>query len=108
MNKETNSKKSRNSNYYFQGIERFIHEPSRLQIMNYLYSVNQADMLFLKNELKLTWGNLSSHISKLEEMKYLVITKKFVDKKPYTMLEITPLGKKHFEKYKKHLFKFLS
>ena len=58
-------------------------------------------MIYLKNALNLTWGNLSSHLTKLEEKGYISINKQFIGKKPYTILQITPLGKERFENYRK-------
>ena len=40
----------------------------------------------------LTWGNLSSHLSKLEEAGYVETEKEFVDKKPHTMIRLTARG----------------
>jgi len=47
-------------------LDKTIHEPARLQIMTQLYVVEEADFLFLMRKTGLTWGNLSSHMSKLE------------------------------------------
>ena len=48
------------------GIDRLIHEPSRLAILTVLCSTKAADFVFLQRATKLTNGNLSSHLSKLE------------------------------------------
>jgi DNA-binding transcriptional ArsR family regulator len=47
-------------------IDRLIHEPARLKIMAQLYVIESADFIFLMRRTQLTWGNLSSHMSKLE------------------------------------------
>ena len=60
--------------------ERLIHQPARLRIMAYLFVVNKADMVFLKNQTELTWGNLSSHISKLEETDLVKVEKTYEKK----------------------------
>lgn len=44
-------------------------------------------------------GNLSIHLSKLEEAQYLTVTKEFVSKKPRTTYSLTPKGKKEFKEY---------
>ena len=56
-------------------IDTIIHEPSRLKIMAQLYVVKEADFTFLKNQLELTWGNISSHVTKLEAAGYVEVTK---------------------------------
>lgn len=88
-------------------IDRIIHEPARLIIMSYLYVLDRADFLFLKQQTKLTWGNLSSHITKLENAGYVEVIKKFVDRKPYSLLQLTQAGREAFEKYQsqmRHMF----
>lgn len=52
-------------------LDKIIHEPARLLIMANLYLVKQAEMLFIKNRIGLTWGNLGSHIAKLENAGYV-------------------------------------
>lgn len=90
-----------------KSIDRLIHEPVRLLIMANLYVVDTADFLYLMNQLNLTFGNLSSHMSKLEEAGYINVEKEFQDKKPVTKLSLTDSGRKAFEDYRqrmKHLF----
>jgi DNA-binding MarR family transcriptional regulator len=84
-------------------IDRLIHEPSRLMILALLYVVESADFRFLMRQTGLTWGNLSSHMSKLEEAGYLAVEKEFVDKKPHTMLHLTPEGRAAFQEYRQRM-----
>lgn len=81
-------------------IDRLIHEPARLMIMAYLYVVEAADFLFLVRQTGLTLGNLSSHMGKLEDAGYIEVEKKFVGKKPHTMLHLTDHGRTAFEHYR--------
>ena len=48
-------------------IDPLIHAPARLQIVMQLFVVEATDATFLLHRTGLTWGNLSSHLSKLEE-----------------------------------------
>jgi len=82
-------------------IDRIIHEPARLMILAYLSAVESADFIFLLNQTRLTQGNLSFHLSKLEESHYAAIKKKFVGKRPHTMLSITEKGRKALKEYLK-------
>ena len=84
-------------------IDRVIHEPARLMIMSYLYVVESADFLFLMRQTKLTWGNLSSHLSKLEAAGYIAIKKEFMNKKPHTMLQLTNEGRAAFREYRRSM-----
>ena len=75
------------------GIDKLIHEPARLMILATLHVVESADFLFVERQTGLTRGNLSSHMSKLEDSGYIEITKEFVDKIPRTLLRITNEGR---------------
>jgi DNA-binding MarR family transcriptional regulator len=81
-------------------IDQVIHAPARLTVLTYLYVVESADFRFLKNVTGLTWGNLSSHVSKLEEAGYVAVEKEFRGKKPHTMLHLTDEGRAAFRAYK--------
>jgi DNA-binding MarR family transcriptional regulator len=75
------------------GIDKLIHEPARLMILATLHVVETADFLFVERQTGLTRGNLSSHMSKLEDAGYIEISKEFVDKIPRTLLRITDKGR---------------
>ena len=81
-------------------IDRVIHAPARLLILSLLYVVESADYVFLMRQTGLTRGNLSSHMSKLEDAGYLEVVKEFVDKKPHTMLRLTDDGREAFQNYR--------
>ncbi len=80
-------------------IDRNIHEPARLMVMAWLSVVESADFVFLMNQTGLTWGNLSTHLSKLEEAGYISVEKTFKGKRPNTMLQLTPHGRQAFQIY---------
>jgi DNA-binding MarR family transcriptional regulator len=86
-------------------IDKIIHEPARLQIMTQLYVVDEADFIYIMRQTGLTWGNLSSHMTKLEDAGYIQVRKEFQEKKPHTILNITAAGRKAFERYRKTLDK---
>jgi len=87
-------------------VDKIIHEPARLNIIAHLYVVDSADFLFLMRQTNLTFGNLSSHMSKLEDAGYVEIIKEFVGKKPHTMLRLTKKGRIAFEEYRKKMKQF--
>lgn len=81
-------------------IDRLVHEPARLMLMAILYVVESADFTFLMNQTGMTWGNLSTHMSKLEEAGYIEVEKSFKGKRPNTMLRLTPEGGAAFQTYR--------
>ncbi|MBU6998995.1 MAG: transcriptional regulator [Theionarchaea archaeon] len=80
-------------------LDKLVHEPARLAIMAQLYIVRSADFLFLLPQTGLTTGNLSRHISKLEEAGYVKVEKEFVNKKPHTIIQLTEEGRAVFREY---------
>lgn len=85
------------------GLDRVIHEPARLMIVALLSSVESADFLFLLKESELTKGNLSVHLSRLEEAGYIQVEKTFRGKIPHTEYRLTQKGKSAFDQYRKSL-----
>ena len=72
-------------------------------VMTYLYTVESADYIFLQNLTGLTWGNLSTHLTKLEEEGYVAIEKEIVGKKPHSMVHLTEAGRDAFRQYKQSM-----
>ena len=84
----------------FSEIDRLVHEPARLMLMTVLYVIDSADFTFLMNQTGMTWGNLSAHMSKLEEAGYIEVEKSFKGRRPNTMLRLTPQGREAFQAYR--------
>jgi len=84
-------------------VDRVIHEPARLIITAHLYVIDCADYVYLMQNTGLTWGNLSSHLSKLEAAGYIEITKEFVERKPHTMAKLTEAGRAAFDAYRRQM-----
>ena len=87
----------------FTEIDRLVHEPARLMLMAVLYVIDSADFTFLMNQTGMTWGNLSAHMSKLEEAGYLEVEKSFKGKRPNTMLRLTSQGRAAFQAYRQKM-----
>ena len=64
--------KQKNIRGSITAIDKLIHEPARLIIIANLYVLESSDFLFLMRQTGLTFGNLSSHLSKLEKGNYTV------------------------------------
>lgn len=84
-------------------IDQVIHAPARLMILVLLYVVESLDYVFLKNQTGLSWGNLSTHLAKLENVGYVVIEKGYQGKKPQSKIELTPRGREAFKNYKSNI-----
>ena len=82
-------------------IDRTIHEPSRLMVVALLAAVKEADFHFLQKSTGLTKGNLSVHLSKLEEAGYIAIEKTFRGKFPLTVCRLTERGRRVLVDYRK-------
>lgn len=80
-------------------VNRMVHEPARLMILSILSIVKEADFLYLQNETQLSKGNLSSHLSKLEEAGYISIEKTYRGKIPLTLCSLTETGRQEFDLY---------
>jgi DNA-binding MarR family transcriptional regulator len=85
------------------GLDRVIHEPARLLLVALLSSVDSADFLFLLKESQLTKGNLSVHLTRLEEAGYLTVKKTFRGKITHTEFRLTPKGRAAFDDYRKQM-----
>ena len=81
-------------------VDRVVHEPARLAVLTYLSLVESADYVFLMRATGLTWGNLSSHLAKLEEAGYVAVEKGFVRKKPRTTIHLTDRGRDALDGYR--------
>ena len=88
-------------------IDRLIHEPSRTIILAILAAVESADFLYLQRETGLTKGNLSVHLSRLEEAGYVSIEKTYRGKVPLTLCRLTETGRKAFDAYRGQLKQFV-
>ena len=94
--------------HHLADLDRVIHSPARLMMMTYLYVVESVDFIFLMRLTGLTWGNLSSHLSTLEEAEYVNIEKQFIQKKSHTMVNLTDKGRQAFRNYKQLLLQVLT
>lgn len=88
-------------------IDPVIHSQNRLKIVLELYVVEAADATFLLNRTGLTWGNLSTHLGKLEESGYVELEKGYDGKKPRTMIKLTDRGRAAFQEYRANMQKTL-
>ena len=75
------------------GLDRLVHEPARLAILTALSSCQSADFNSLKRLIGLSSGNLSAHLTKLEEAGLIEVKKQFVHRRPNTLVTISAQGR---------------
>jgi DNA-binding MarR family transcriptional regulator len=83
-------------------LNELIHQPVRLRIMAALVALDpgsQMEFTYLRDLLELTDGNLGAHLRKLEEARYVEITKTFVARKPCTFAAATKRGRQAFDEH---------
>ena len=88
-------------------IDQIIHAPARLRILMMLYVVESLDYVFLKNQTNMSWGNLATHLNKLEDAGYISVNKGYQGKKPQSQIHLTPRGRTAFRDYKNKLKQIL-
>jgi DNA-binding MarR family transcriptional regulator len=88
-------------------FDPLLHQNIRSKLISLLISNEELPFKALKEYLKVTDGNLSSHLAKLEKAGYVQITKAFEGKRPKTMVHITDQGKAAFKAYIEALKQFI-
>lgn len=87
----------------FLHLDRVIHEKARLGIMSLLAASPDLSFTELREALRLTDGNLTSHLRTLQECGYVAVTKAYQDARPLTTFALTSTGRKAFLDYLDHL-----
>lgn len=82
-------------------LDMGIHTPARLMIIMALSGGDAVDCVQLSRLTELSWGNLSSHLNKLEESGYIRMTKSWIGKKPNTRVELTEIGSQAYAEWGK-------
>ena len=99
----TNASRDQDELHPLADIDQVIHASARLMVLTYLYVVESVDYVFLKNQTGLTWGNLSTHLKKLEEAGYVAVDKGYKGKKPHSLICLTDQGRSAFRDYKESM-----
>lgn len=84
-------------------VDRLVHEPARLAILTVLTGAEQVEFGFLETVCRLSKGNLSSHLSKLEAAGLVAIDKSFRGKRPLTRAAITEAGREALQRYRRQI-----
>jgi DNA-binding MarR family transcriptional regulator len=81
--------------------------PYRMLIMKMLYNNSEIYFQTIKNELRLTEGNLVSHLRALESEGLVTFRKEVSGKRVKTINRITPKGRKVYEQFRDIILKIL-
>jgi DNA-binding MarR family transcriptional regulator len=86
--------------YAYEGLDRVMHEKARLGILTSL-AARAEGILFtdLKDLCQLTDGNLSRHLTVLQEADLVEIWKGFKGRRPQTLCRLTDSGRRRFLEY---------
>lgn len=80
-------------------IDTVVHGPLRLAVLSLLIGVDTADFKWLRDKTGSTDGNLGANLARLEEARYIAVTKKFIGRKPTSLYRLTPAGRKALATY---------
>ena len=83
----------------FLQLDRVIHEKGRLAIMAMLAASPELSFTELRDALRLTDGNLSTHVRTLQEEGLVSVAKSFQNNRPLTTCSLTAAGRKAFAEY---------
>lgn len=82
----------------FNKLDKAIHEKARLSIMTLLASRASWPFQELKAELKMTDGNIITHLRILHDAGFIAVTKEMLER-PQTSYSLTAKGRAAFEEY---------
>lgn len=82
----------------FDKLDKIIHEKGRLGIMTLLATRPSWTFQDLKGELKMSDGNLVTHLRTLHQAGYVAVTKEIIDR-PQTSYSLTARGRQAFQDY---------
>jgi DNA-binding transcriptional ArsR family regulator len=91
----------------FNELDAILHSQVRLAIVSILMGVESAEFIFLKENIKVSAGNLSLQLDKLKENNYITIKKGFKNNYPVTTCKISKKGIKAFENYVENLKQYI-
>ncbi|MDX8141792.1 transcriptional regulator [Lentzea sp. BCCO 10_0061] len=74
-------------------LDDVVHQRHRLGVLTVAAEVKRVEFGYLKSTLNLTAGNLSRHITVLEDAGLVVVEKGYDGKRPKTWVSITAAGR---------------
>ncbi len=94
--------------YDYKKIDQVLHSRIRLAIISFLSGCTESDFTTIKRTIGASDGNLTTHLRKLEDVKYVFMRKDFIGRKPITYYKLTNEGIEAFKKYIENLQMFIN
>lgn len=91
------------TDYDHNAIDELLHSRARLAIVAFLAGAEEADFVTIRDATKMTDGNASVHLRKLEDARYVSLRKQFVARKPQSLYALTDKGRNALLAYVAHL-----
>jgi DNA-binding transcriptional ArsR family regulator len=91
------------TDYDHTQLDELLQSRARLAIVAFLAGANEADFVAVRDATRMTDGNASVHLRKLEDAAYITVRKRFVARKPQTRYALTERGRKALLGYVAHL-----
>ena len=82
-----------NGGHPTNALDETVHQRHRLGILTITAEAKSADFGYLRDALGLTPGNLSRHLTVLEEAGLVQVTKGYEGRRPRTWVQITQQGR---------------
>lgn len=95
------------SDFDHAAIDEMLSSRVRLAIVAFLAGAGEAEFAVVRDATRTTDGNAGAHLRKLEEAGYLTVTKRFVARKPQTLLRLTEQGREALLSHVAHLERLL-
>ena len=75
-------------------FDRTVHEPARLVLLTALATCRAADFVYLQRLTGLSAGNLSQHLTRLEQSELIIVERVMSGRHTKTSASITASGRK--------------
>ncbi len=93
MSEPNADRPDRSNGHPTNGLDETVHQRHRLGILTITAEAESADFGYLREALGLTPGNLSRHLTVLEEAGLIKVDKGYEGKRPRTWVSITGSGR---------------
>ena len=90
------------------GLNDVVHQRARLGILTIAHQARQVEFGYLRTTLDLTAGNLSRHLSTLEDADLITIEKGYDGRRPRTWVSLTKAGRAALRDEIAHLKRLIS
>ena len=74
------------------GLDELVHQRVRLGILTIAHEARRVEFGYLRTSLELTAGNLSQHLSVLENAGLITTEKGYAGRRPRTWISLTKAG----------------